>query len=254
MATNIPFPNIPNYPGVPALVRPIGYAIAENPILAIGLGSAENILIQALQQSPQWGIFDQLGNQVGIAPNSQTTLQALEGALASQITGSIAPQLSTLSLEFMKESRVSDFPLEQGGFASYNKVQTPASPVVTLILQGQESDRTYLLQAIDAACTSTNLYNVVTPTVNYQNYTVERYSYTRKSDRGLTLLIVEVALKEIRQVTPAYSTSPIVAPVNPAASQQVSGGTVQPAPVPQSALSSLYGGLQTIQAKVLGGP
>ena len=44
--------------------------------------------------------------------------------------------LSTNSVDFSKDTKVSDFPVEQGSFASYNKVETPASPIVTLCLTG----------------------------------------------------------------------------------------------------------------------
>ena len=50
----IPFPNVPAYPGVPALIRPVSTAIASVPALAIALGAVETLLINALQQAPQW--------------------------------------------------------------------------------------------------------------------------------------------------------------------------------------------------------
>jgi hypothetical protein len=239
----IMFPDIPLYPGVPQLLRPVQQAIAANPVLSIGLGTAETLLITALNQAPQWGIYDATdGSQLGINPNSQSTLQAIAGTLASQLTGSTAPTLSTFSVEYMRETRVSDFPVENGGFAAYNKAISPGAPIVTLILDGQESDRTTFLEAIDNACQSTNLYNVVTPEIIYANHAIERYSYARKSSKGLTLLIVEISLKEIRQVSPSYSTSPIVSPVNPASTAQVNAGTQQPATPNQSAALSLYNG------------
>ncbi len=244
--TLYPFPNVPEYPGVPALIRPAQEAIASSPVLSIGIGSAENLLIGALQQAAQWGIFDQSGNQLGLLPNSQSTLQAIGGALLSQLTGSNPTVLSTFSLEFSKEMRVSDFPVENGGFASYNKVELPASPTVTLILDGSENDRTAFLNLLNAACLSTDLYNVVTPEVTYYGYSIEKYSYSRRSSKGTTLLIVEVSLKEIRQVTAALTNAPIVNPQDAAATPQVNGGNVQPATPDQSALLSLATGAKSL--------
>jgi hypothetical protein len=205
-------------------------------VIAIGLGTIQTILGSALQQVPRWGIFDSDGNQLGI-----NTTNGLTSALTSQLTGAAVPTLSTLTFEFIRETRVSDFPVEGGHYASYNKVQTPANPVITLALAGGESDRTNFLTAIDAACISTDLYSVITPEINYVNYSVEQYRYARRASAGATLLIVEVSLKEIRQVTATYAKgpTPIVNPQNPAATPQVSNGMTQPTAPNTSTLQSM---------------
>jgi hypothetical protein len=180
------------------------------------------------------GIFDADGNQLGLHTGSSIT-----SALTGQVTGTSAPTLSTLGFDFMKETRISDFPVEAGAFANYNKVETPANPVVTLALSGTEDDRTRFLTAIDAACVSTDLYTVVTPEITYANYSVERYTYSRRAYKGATLLIVELSLKEIRQATATYAKVPIVNPQNPAATPQVSNGMTQATAPDTSTLKSL---------------
>lgn len=243
---NIMFPDIPLYPGVPQLLRPVQETIAANPVLSIGIGTAETLLITALNQAPQWGIYDHNGNQLGLLPNSQSTLQAIVGTLASQITGNNATVLSTYSVDFTRETKISDFPIEEGSFAAYNKAQSPASPAVTLILDGSEADRTAFLNLINAACVGTDLYSVVTPEITYYNYSVERYNYSRKSSRGVTLLIVEVFLKEIRTVTPTFTTVQIIAPQNAAATPPESNGITQAAAPEQSVLSQGFSGLKSV--------
>lgn len=225
----IPFPDVPPYAGVPALVRSADIP----PVITIGLGLTQALLLNALQSASQWGIFDDDGNQIGVTAASQSILQ--------QITGITGPTLSTNAFEFTKETRISDFPVEEGGFASYNKVEMPANPIVTLALAGSETDRATFLNAIDAACKSTNLYSVVTPEVTYANYSLERYNYTRRAEHGATLLIVEISLKEIRQVSAAYSTvqTPINQPQNSAATPQTNSGNVQPATPNPSVLKQI---------------
>jgi hypothetical protein len=242
----IMFPDVPLFPGVPQLLRPISAAIASNPVLSIGLGTTETLLITALNQAPTWGIFDQNGNQLGLLPNSQSTLQAIAGTLVSQLTGNNAPVLSTFALDFTQETRVSDFPVENGSFATYNKYVGPATPVVTLILDGSQADRTAFLNLINAACVGTDLYSVVTPEVTYYNYTIERYSYTRRASKGVTLLYVECHLKQVMQVQATLTTaSPIPAPVNPAAAASVDNGNVAPAAATQSLLKQLANSVNT---------
>jgi hypothetical protein len=241
--TSIPFPNVPEYPGVPQLARPVESAIAAVPVLAIGIGTLASILGSALQQAPRWGIWDQAGNQVGINTVAKTgALQAVGNALESQLTGSSLAVLSTFGFDFTKEMRVSDFPVEGGSFASYNKVEMPANPVVTLALAGTEGDRTTFLNAIDTVCKSTQLCTVITPEAVYDNYTVDRYRYQRRAVRGATLLMVEVSLKEVRDVVAAFTTvtvTPIVNPQDPGATSQVSNGPTQPIAPPTSTLKSL---------------
>ena len=150
--------------------------------------------------------------------------------------------LSTNAVEYSKETRVSDFPIEQGGFASYNKVEAPAAPTVTLCLTGSEKNRRTFLDAIDAACKSTDLYSVVTPEVTYIDYSVERYNYQRRNSKGATLLLVEITLKEIRQVSAAYSISDkgqVDAPQDAGAAPQVDNGKVQAQTPKPSTLKSL---------------
>lgn len=242
MGTFINFPNIPQYPGVPQLMRPISTAIAENTPLSIGLGTVENLLISALQQPSKWGIFDASGNQLGVNSNSGGFLSAVTGTLLSQLTGSIPTELLVETFGYMREARISDFPLEQGNFASYNKVQMPANPTVTLMLQGSINDRTTLLEALESAVASTDLYNVVTPEFVYANYSVERFTYQRRASQGVTLLLVEVSLKEIRQISSSFAATQITAPQNPAATGEESNGITLPAAPPPSTLNSLFSG------------
>jgi hypothetical protein len=223
----IPYPDVPPYPGVPALVRSLNVP----PVIQIGLGLTESILLSALQSQTQWGIFDSHGNQLGATGESAGIIQSI-------LFGSV---LSTNAFEFVKETRISDFPVEQGGFANYNKVEMPANPVVTLALGGSEIDRTAFLNEIAAACISTELYSVVTPEVTYVNYSIERYNYVRRAERGATLLLVEISLKEIRQVSASYSSvqTPINQPQNANAVPQTNSGIVQPAAPDQSVLKQL---------------
>lgn len=232
----IPYPVVPVYPGVPSLPRLIGQAIP--PAVSAGLGLAGALLGSMLQGQTQWGIFDSNGNPLW----GQSAL-TLSSAI-SNLFGT-SPVLSTNSVEYQKETRVSEFPVEEGGFASYNKVELPGRPVVTYCLTGSESDRTSFLSAVDAACKSTDLYSVVTPEVTYIEYALERYNYSRRKEHGATLLTVEIYLTEIRQIEAQYTQSQgqsqIDSPQNAGASPTKDTGIVQSQAPPQSLLSQAWG-------------
>jgi hypothetical protein len=191
----IPFPSVPLVAGVPTVVRSATSTIS-NPTLSLISGA----IWQAVQTESQWGIFDSNGNAL-----VDTGLSGASGIILSSI--GMQPILSTVGVQYGKETRVSDFPIEQGSFATYNKVELPAEPTVTLSFDGTEDKRANFLNVLDAACKSTGLYSVVTPEVKYINYTITRYSYQRYASHGATLLIVDIALKEVRQVTPKFTST-----------------------------------------------
>jgi len=237
-STYIPFPSVPAYPGVPELVRPVQASIAENVPLSIALGTIESFLIGALQQTTKWGIYDSQGNRLGVGSNDTSTGGGLIQSIVSQAVGGGPPVLTTAGLEYQRENRVSTFPVENGSFAAYNKVQNPASTVVTMVLEGDVGARAAFLAALEDACNSTDLFSVATPEVVYVNYNIVRYTYARKAQRGLTLLIAEVFLEEIRQVS-STKTQVIVAPIPPEATAQESSGITQGATPNNSVLLDL---------------
>ena len=177
----IQFPNIPNVLGTPGVQRPFQYL---HTAVTYFLGGIESDLLRMyLTKSPQWGIWD---NDVNITEDY------------SFLT------LSTLSFSYQKETRISEYPIENGSFVSYNKVEMPASSNVTLCLSASESEKSYFLDWLESKCISATLLTVVTPDKNYIDHTLEKYSYQRNSKSGASLLIVDLSLRQIRQITPLY--------------------------------------------------
>ena len=145
----------------------------------------------------QWGIYDDNGDPVITAD-------------------------TVVEVGYRREYRISDFPVEEGSFASYNKVQTPYDVRVTFAIGGSVSDREAVLIQIGAACASLDLYSVVTPEFTYPQANVTHYDYRRTARRGLGLMEIEVWVEEVRQVaagqfTPAQSDN---------AASPANGGTV----------------------------
>ncbi|AJY65693.1 hypothetical protein [Burkholderia glumae] len=169
------FPNVPPLPGVPALPRAPGESLGSFAISTV-LSDAVDFLQSILR--PQWGIFDSRGVPV-------------------------APADTALSIEYRGDSHISGYPQEEGGFASYNKVQVPYQARVQLVCAKSEAARQEFLAQIEAAKQSTMLFRVVTPDVTYENANVIAYDYRRTSRAGVTLLVVEVFVEEVRQTVVA---------------------------------------------------
>ena len=140
------------------------------------------------------------------------------------------------TLEYRGDSRVSDYPQEQGAFASYNKVQIPYEARVQLICGRLVPFRAKFLDQIEAAKQSTDLYKIVTPERVYTNANVVAYDTRREVKDGATLVKVNVHIEEIRVTAAAQFSNT----QNPASANTASQGQVQPQ-APSTEQSALIG-------------
>lgn len=191
----IPFPNVPFAAGVPVLARIAGSAPA-NPVL----GVISSAIWQAIQNEQQWGIFDKDGK-----PLSAGKFSGAAGILANAV--GLDPVLSTVSVGINADSRIADFPVERGGFATYNKVIVPKEQLVTIAFSGTESQRAELYAKLDAAQKSTDLYSVVVPEATYTDVNIVRVTNARTAQKGANMLYFDLYLKEVRQVTARFAST-----------------------------------------------
>ena len=196
------YPDVPPAPGVPPLNRLPGVTYT-----GLALIAADAVQILSLFQGPQWGIFDQQGRPVLVGDSCK-------------------------ALGFTGEAVVSTYPVEQGAFQSYNKVQRPNLIKIAFTQGGPIAARSAFLAAVEAAKQSLYLFAVVTPEVTYPSVNVVHNDYRRTQREGATLLTVDVWCEQVRQAA-ALAFSSIAK--NPSGSQQVNDGTVQPgAPAPNT--------------------
>lgn len=146
--------------------------------------------------------------------------------------------------EFRGEYRVSDYPVEQGAFASYNKVQTPFEIRMTLVcagltplqiatfatgipVQGGNDNRHHFLTTLDNMLATTDLFNIVTPDKTFIGLTMDHYDYKHETRNGAVMLIVEAWFREVRVTASAnYSAGGPVNSKSPSAADPISLGTV----------------------------
>lgn len=170
------FPNVPFVPGVPALPRPPGFVGA---VVDLVIQDALSILGLGFEQ--EWGLF-------------------LDGFPA--VTAE-----SVVSFEFKKGYSIADYPVEEGSFESYNKVQRPFDVRLRFSTGGTTADRQDLLESIDAICDSLDLFDAVTPESTYESLNPISYSYRRSAGSGLGLLIVDVFCEQVRVTASASFTT-----------------------------------------------
>jgi hypothetical protein len=181
---------IPNLPGVPALP-----SYAPN---TVQLLVADAVAVFDFLTGPGWGIF-------------------LDGAQAF-------PYNSVVDFDYKQDWPVSDYPVEDGGFQSYDKVQLPFDVKVRIASGGSELERQALLAAVDAAANTLDLYDVATPEATYSSCCITHYDYKRASHSGVGVIIIDIWFVEVR----VTSTSTFSNTQTPAVAGQQNTGNVSP--------------------------
>jgi len=202
-----PFPNVPQLPGVPQLPRSLLFPTVT---VTLGTPALQGALWQATQAAPVWGVFDQDNNQV-VVPDS------------------------VADFGWRQEFRVSNFPVQQGQFASYNRVLLPFESSIILSKGGTLSERQAFLQQVDAIAAPGNiqLYNIATPEKTYLDCSVTRAELSRRGKDNAYYFDVELFFIQVIQVN-AQEPSAI-----PTVNSGLNNPTVPPATVQQSAITAI---------------
>ena len=165
---------------------------------------------------------------------------------------------SVVAVDYRREFAISDYPVEQGGFESYDKVKLPRD-VHMRFTAGTQAARNELLASIDAIIGTTQVFDFVTPDAVYPSMTLSHEDYSRTAQRGLGLLQVEVWGLEVVQAGAAASAtaSPTNTPIGggdgnnlesptgtPAGSTPIGGGDGNTLEAP-SAAPQINGGTVT---------
>jgi hypothetical protein len=156
-------------PGVPPLLGDVaGLFLDPSSVLA-----ADDFVGYGAGAPPLWGLF----------------LGGVPVVVADTVT----------SFAYKQDWAIADYPVEQGGFESYDKVNTPFRAQIQFVAGGSEANREALLDSIAAAADTLTLYDAVTPEEIYPSVNIEGYDYRRTSRNGLGLMIVNVHILEIRE-------------------------------------------------------
>jgi hypothetical protein len=225
-----PFPSVPPQPGVPPLAGNGYQAFTRTVTTVAALASDVGILVNLFSDAAkQWGVFDQDFNPVAVWD-------------------------SVHSVDYRHEYTIADYPIEKGGFESYNKVAHPYDARVRFIISdgsqggllggalggiettiasftGGKSPgmaaRTALLSALEDAIYSLDLYYVITPEYTYPSANLTHMEYRREMRGGVSLIAVDVSLQEVRIAATAQSAEAIQDPQNSTSEPAANDGSPQ---------------------------
>ena len=198
-----------------------------------------------------WGLYDSKNKLLGLSNNIVGPIvQTLEELNREAFNGVNQPLRNASGsnygvisgFDFRASSKLASHPVEKGGFASFNKAQSNSRPSVTIAVGGTLEQRQAFIAALDAAKKSTNVYSVVTPEVTYSGYSIIEYAYRRTAQNGAFMLVVEIMLEEVREISVAYSTTANAQ--NAQSTGTVSNGMTQAQPSTTKISKSLAGKLK----------
>jgi len=187
------------------------------------LGATQAISVDLLATgAPTYAVVS-----AGTPANQGGFVPSVAGKLGGNKSGNpVLTPNNVYALEWHGEERVSDYPVQNGQFVSYNKVKVPFDMRIVMTCQGlnvvqdalqsvtqslnqalsniglafgQPMSRDAFLKQLDMMLDSTDLYDVVTPDKVYQNVNLVAYNHAKKNDDGATLIIAELMFREIRE-------------------------------------------------------
>lgn len=174
------FIDVPNVPGVP----PLSSYSPNNVVLLVADAIASLI---GFFLPPQWGIY--LNGFPVLSYDNQP------------------------SFGYKQDWAIAHYPVEQGAFQSYDKVQLPAEIRCRFSTGGSVFNRQQMLASIDAVMSTTQVYDVVTPEKTYLSFNFSHRDYEREAE-NVGLITIDVWLIEIIQTATAQfqsTSTPVVA-------------------------------------------
>ena len=150
-----------------------------------------------------------------------------EWSLLDESGGTAVQFTSFIDIAYNSDGQVLSYPVEEGSFANYNKVESPLSINVSLAAQGTESDFEYIMARLDEYKRKAVKLSVSTPARLYESMTLKSCVYERGADAGAGMLIVKLSLVEVREVGAQALPSLISRPKNPTSASGVKSGKTQ---------------------------
>ena len=171
--------------GVPNLLKGVARATVAT-LLSNTLGKLYDFFVVP----PKWGIY---------LPGSSTKAIEVASVVAMDIAGS---------------ADVSDYPIEQGSFVSYNKVILPDVFQFRIAQDGREANRTKLLDWLQRSKNGLDVFDVVCPEFVYPNATLIRYTIRRTAESGASMVTADCVFQQVRDKPAKYSSSKTEKPEN----------------------------------------
>lgn len=166
---------------------------------------------------PLWGIFSQFGQ-------------------------SVIEFDTVVAFEYRQDWVLSSYPVEEGGFRTYNKVWTPFNIRMKVATGGVFINRQAFLSSIGVFAGTLLLFDVITPEITYPSCNIVHYDYDRSAESGAGLIQVTIWLMQVQVITPAATVNT----ATPGGATPQAGGNVQSSFPTPPLLTKVNGFLRTL--------
>lgn len=122
---------------------------------------------------------------------------------------------SMLELGVEEGSNLPEEPIEKGSFADYNRTINPITISCRLASQGTPSTLQSTIERLQELKAGTEKITLITPMMTYENFMLESFDYRKDEHTGHNVLVVDVRLKEIREIEGQKTTSSVTEPEPP---------------------------------------
>lgn len=180
-------------------------AVDTTDIYSVG-GGFGGTLLEPSASKPQYilKIQPEGGGETGAETEGTSTgLMGTDNTVAFQ---------SMLEMSGSESSSLPEEPIEQGSFATYNRTIEPITMTCRLALQGKPSEIQDVITRLQELKAGTEKLTFILPMASYENMMLESFDYRRDDHSGHNVLIVDVRLKEIREIEDQKTTSSVTEP------------------------------------------
>ncbi len=157
----------------------------------------------------------------------------------------VLPNAGVFEMSVERRGTVVASQIEEGSFTSYNKTVEPIQIDATLAYRGKDSVLQSVLKGLHQLQESVTKFSIITPSYEYENMTLQNFSYSLRREDGYGALYVDCTFVEIKEVKIAYTTgSPITqeSTGDDSAVSSVDGGTAQGEEISNSSSSGSSSG------------
>lgn len=222
--------------GVPAILGLTSGAVATaTQYAALVAATTEAAAIAQLQSTYaaltgyEWGIFSNAA--------STSVVSDLLSSLGLSQGEAYFPDALVLEMGYQSSRVSASAPVQSGSFMNYNKTANPDQFMIGLSFQGTSAQKNTQLATLLALRDSVTLVSVRMPAWRRQNMNVVGVNFDRNTRMTADLLIVNVALQEVR----TYATTQVLQTNNGTATTTEDQGTMQ-AMTPTAAQASSIAG------------
>lgn len=122
---------------------------------------------------------------------------------------------SMLEISVNEDSSLPSEPIEQSSFASYNRIIDPLDIKIQLAIQGYPSKLQSVIDRLSEMRKGTEKVSLITPSASYENLMLQGFDYRKDNHSGHNVLLVDLTLKEVREVPTFLTTSSVTEPEPP---------------------------------------